>query len=261
MIPLYNLSTNSKCLVCWKFHSTFVHIIWFQCYWLIGFHHLLSLWVCVLFSWDPRASAVFHTCVIDRLCYGSWGSVNLLTSCRRINVTELDRRGLGWMKRSAAWAHSKALALDLLSEFHNVTFYSLPALNSMLYSVDLSSLFTNVTNVLVSAVLWDVIRTQHWNAQTGKNHQHYLIFSSAWRCFSGSASVHYNCVCSCVCATSANCKSISRCLITRAKPMRDVCVFCPQAEIVKRLNGICAQVLPYLSQEVSLCELFMIHTL
>ncbi len=29
-----------------------------------------------------------------------------------------------------------------------------------------------------------------------------------------------------------------------------VCVFSLQAEIVKRLNGICAQVLPYLSQEV-----------
>lgn len=37
----------------------------------------------------------------------------------------------------------------------------------------------------------------------------------------------------------------------------DVLVFCPQAEIVKRLNGICAQVLPYLSQEVRLCDLFM----
>lgn len=41
----------------------------------------------------------------------------------------------------------------------------------------------------------------------------------------------------------------------------DVLVFCPQAEIVKRLNGICAQVLPYLSQEVRLCDLFMTHCL
>lgn len=31
----------------------------------------------------------------------------------------------------------------------------------------------------------------------------------------------------------------------------DCCSSSPQAEIVKRLNGICTQVLPYLSQEVS----------
>lgn len=33
-----------------------------------------------------------------------------------------------------------------------------------------------------------------------------------------------------------------------------VCLFLPQTEIAKRLNTICAQVIPFLSQEVNMCD-------
>lgn len=33
-----------------------------------------------------------------------------------------------------------------------------------------------------------------------------------------------------------------------------VCLFLHQTEIAKRLNTICAQVIPFLSQEVSICD-------